>query len=127
MFFAQLEEFCRLVHQEFVNKFNEVEGVSASTERALDFAETLMLCPTKEAACVWIQRQLRDALSLVLAIQNMQQQLQVGTFKLPSEAPKYQTRFFLLASTMRDYLRSRQQQSASAPQHCPASSSPAPS
>jgi len=44
----------------------------------------------------------------------MQQQLQLGTFKLPSEAPKYQTRFYLLASTMRDYLQSPQQQTAAA-------------
>ena len=104
MFFAQLEEFCRLVQQEFLVKFNEVNEISTSREHALAFAETLMLCPTQEAARTWIRRELPAALSFVMAIQGMQRQLQLGAFKLPSEAPEYQTHFYLLALTVRQYL-----------------------
>jgi hypothetical protein len=105
MFFAQLEEFCRLVQQEFLARFNEVREISTSTAHALAFAETLMLCPTEEAARACIRRELPAALSFVIAIQAMQRQLQKGHFKLPSEAPEYQTRFYLLAGTVRDFLQ----------------------
>src|SRR6476646_8907491 len=99
MFFSQLEEFCRLVQEEFVARFNDLTEISTSTTHALGFAETLMLCPTPEAARASIQRELPASLSFVMAIQSMQRQLKLGTFKLPSEIPEYQTRFFLLACT----------------------------
>jgi len=104
MFFAQIEDFCRLVQQEFVARFNEVADISNSTNRALAFTESLMLCPTTEAAQVCIRREFSDSLSFVLAIHGMQRQLQLGTFKLPTDAPKYQTRFYLLALMVREYL-----------------------
>ncbi len=104
MFFAQIEEFCRLVQQEFVARFNEIADISNSTNRALAFAESLMLCPTAEAAQVCIRREFSDSLSFVLAIHGMQRQLQLGTLKLPTDAPKFQTRFYLLAQTVREYL-----------------------
>jgi hypothetical protein len=110
MFFTQLEEFCRLVQQEFLARFNEVSEISTSTAPALAFTETLMLCPTQESARVWIRRELPAALSFVLAIQGMQRQLQLGNLKLPAEPPEYQTRFYLLASTVREYLESVQHQ-----------------
>jgi hypothetical protein len=108
MFFGQLEEFCRLVQQEFLARFNEVTEIPASSAKALGFAESLMLCPTQEAARVCIRRELPAALSFVLAIQAMQRRLQLGQFKLPSEAPEYQTHFYLLACTVQDYLESLQ-------------------
>lgn len=104
MFFAQLEEFCRLVQEEFLARFNDVSDIPASSSEALAFAETLILCPTQEAARVWISRELPAALSFVLAIQGMQRRLQLGTLKLPMEAPRYQTRFYLLAVAVREYL-----------------------
>jgi hypothetical protein len=106
MFFAELEEFCRMVQQEFLARFNEVSAVPGSNARALSFAETLMLCPTREAAQIWIRRDLPSALSFVLAIQGMQRQLQIGALKLPSETPRYHTKFYLLAATVREYLES---------------------
>lgn len=104
MFFAQLEEFCRLVQQEFLTKFNEVAEISNSSGRALAFAESLMLCPTVEAAQVCIRREFSGSLSFVLAIHAMQRQLQLGTLKLPAEPPKFQTQFYVLALVVRDYL-----------------------
>jgi hypothetical protein len=106
MFFSQLEEFCRLVQQEFVARFNEVTEISNSSGHALAFAESLMLCPTVEAAQVCIRRELSGSLSFVLAIHAMQRQMQLGTLKLPTQAPKFQTRFYLLSLTVRDYLGS---------------------
>lgn len=120
MFFAQIEEFCRLVQQEFVARFNEVAEISNSSGRALAFAESLMLCPTVEAAQVCIRRELSGSLSFVLAIHAMQRQLQLGTLKLPTEAPKFQTRFYLLALTVREYLECFHAQPAEmAPKHYP--------
>ncbi len=104
MFFNQLEEFCHLVQTEFLARFNEVTDVANSSSRALGFSETLMLCPTSEAAQASIRRDLPASLSFVLAIQGMQQQLQLGTLRLPCEAPAFQTRFYLLALTVRAYL-----------------------
>lgn len=112
MFFAQLEEFCRLVQREFLLRFNDVKEIPASTSHALAFAETLMLCPTQEAALLWIGRELPAALSFVLAIQTVQRRLQLGTLKLPSQAPKFQTRFYLLAVVVREHLQSAQTQPA---------------
>jgi hypothetical protein len=112
MFFAQLEEFCRLVQQEFVARFNEVAEISNSSDSALAFSESLMLCPTLEAAQVCIRRELSGSLSFVLAIHGMQRQLLLGTLKLPTEAPKFQTRFYLLALTVREYLGSLHAQPA---------------
>ena len=106
MFFSQLEEFCRLVQQEFLARFNEVTEIPASNARALGFAETLMLCPTREAARNCIRRELPAALGFVLAIQAMQRRLQLGQFRLPSEAPEYQTHFYVLACTVQEYLQS---------------------
>jgi hypothetical protein len=108
MFFNQLEEFCRMVQTEFLARFDEVPEVANSTSRALNFSESLILCPTLEAAQACVRRDLPSALSFVLAIQHMQQQLQVGTLKLPCEAPAFQTRFYLLALTVRACLDTAQ-------------------
>ena len=112
MFFGQLEEFCRFVQEEFLARFNEVTAIPTSAADALSFTESLMLCPTEEAARACIHRELTASLSFVLAIQGLQRSLRSGTFKLPSESPEYQTRFYLLASTVRDYLECWQTQPA---------------
>jgi hypothetical protein len=106
MFFTQLEEFCRLVQEEFLARFNEISEIKTSAASALAFTESLMLCPTQEAARICIRRELTAALSFVMVIQGMQRKLQSGHFGLPSEAPEYQTQFFLLACTVREYLES---------------------
>ena len=97
-----------MVQQEFLARFNEVTQIPASTAQALDFAETLILCPTLDAARIWIRRELPAALSFVLAIQAMQRKLQHGEFKLPTHSPAYQTYFYLLACAVQDYLEARQ-------------------
>lgn len=113
MFFAQLEEFCRLVQEEFLARFNEVTEISTSTSHALAFTETLMLCPTLEAARACIRRELPAALSFVVAVQSMQRQLKIGNFSLSSQAPEFQTRFYLLACALQEYLESLRPESAS--------------
>jgi hypothetical protein len=112
MFFGQLEAFCRLVQEEFLARFNEVTNIPTSAAEALAFTETLILCPTEEAARACIRRELTASLSFVLAIQGLQRKLHSGDLRLPSETPEYQTRFYLLASTVRDYLESWHSQPA---------------
>jgi hypothetical protein len=108
LFFAQLAEFCRLVQEEFLAHFNEIKEIPTSSTKAQSFAETLILCPTHEAVRVSIRRELPAALSFVMAIQAMQRLLQIGKFNLPSEQPEYQTPFYLLACSVREYLGSLQ-------------------
>jgi hypothetical protein len=112
MFFTQLEEFCRLVQEEFLARFNEVSAIPTSAADALAFTETLMLCPTEDAVRVCIRRELTASLSFVLAIQGMQRKLRTGKFHLPDKTPEFQTRFYLLASAVRDYLESWHSQPA---------------
>ena len=104
MFFGQLEEFCQMVQEEFLARFNEIATIPTSAADALAFTETLMLCPTKESARGCIRRELTASLSFVLAIQGMQRKLQSGEFQLPNESPEFQTHFYLLASAVREYL-----------------------
>jgi hypothetical protein len=103
-FFGQLEEFCKLVQQELLTRFNEIKEISNSASSALGFAVMLILCPTQEAAKVCIRRELPAALSFVLAIQGLQRHLQGQAFALPNQAPEYQTHYYLLASTLQEYL-----------------------
>ena len=112
MFFNQLEDFCRLVQQEFLARFNEVKEIPNATSTALAFAETLILCPTQESTQACIRRELEGALSFVLAIQNLQRQLQSHSCSLPSEVPEYQTCYYLLASTVQEYLEKLREQPA---------------
>jgi hypothetical protein len=103
-FLAQLEEFCRLVQQEFLARFDEVKEISNSTSTALGFAETLMLCPTQSSTQACIRRELEGALSFVLALQAVQRKLQAQSYSLSAEVPEYQTCYYLLASTVQEYL-----------------------
>ena len=107
IFFGQLAEFCRLVQEEFLARFHEIKEVPTSSARALSFAETLMLCPTSESARMSIRRELASALSFVVAVQAMQHLLQLGKFTLPPETPEFQTPFYLLACSVREYLESQ--------------------
>lgn len=95
-----------MVQEEFLSRFNEIKEIPTSSARALAFTETLILCPTHDAARISIRRELCAALSFVVAIQAMQQSVQIGKLTLPSESPDFQTPFYLLASAVRDYLES---------------------
>jgi hypothetical protein len=110
IFISQLEEFCRLAQQEFTARFDEIKEISNSSATALSFAETLILCPTPEAVQSSIKRELPAALSFVLAIQSLQRQLKANSFSLPSEVPEYQTCYYLLASTVQEFLESMREQ-----------------
>jgi len=110
LLFGQLAEFCRLVQEEFLPRFNEMTDIPTSSVSALAFAETLMLCPTEEAVRACIRRELPFALSFVIAIQGLQRRLQEGTYCLPPDAPEFQTPFFVLSNAVRDFLESARAQ-----------------
>ena len=103
-FFGQLEELCLMVQQEFLARFDELTSVPASARAAGAFTERLMLCPTIEAVRASIHNDLEGALSFVMALDGLQQRIEKGNFHLPSESPAHQTRFYLLACAVQEYL-----------------------
>ena len=105
-FCVQVTRFCPLVRQELLDRWEQVDQFPVCASSALTFAETLMLCPTIEAACACIRRDLAGALSFLFAIQGIQQRIERGCAKLPTQTVEFQTTFFLLACAVQEYLGS---------------------
>ena len=105
-FCVQVTRFCPLVRQELLDRWEQVDQFPVCANSALTFAETLMLCPTIEAARACIRRDLSGALSFLFAVQGIQQRIERGCAKLPSQNLEFQTTFFLLACAVQDYLAS---------------------
>lgn len=112
IFFEQIVEFCQMAHEAFLAKFDTMAEVPISGSAALAFADRLLLCPTSEAARSCIQKDLIGALSFVMAVQGVQQRIQQNGSQLPFDAPQFQTRFYLLACAVREYMQSLQAQAA---------------
>jgi hypothetical protein len=106
MFFSQLEEFCQIVQEEFLARFDQITDVPISARAAVGFTESLLLCPTVEAARSSVHKDLTGALSFVLAVQGIQQRIERGGFELPADPPEYQTRFYFLGCAVQEYLDS---------------------
>jgi hypothetical protein len=102
----QVTRFCPLVRQELLERWDQVDQFPVCAHSALLFAETLMLCPTLDAARVCIRRDLCGALSFLFAVQGIQQRIERGSAELPVQAMEYATTFFLLACAVQDYLGS---------------------
>ena len=105
-FCLQVTRFCPLVRQELLEKWEQVDQFPVCANSALIFAETLILCPTMEAARVCIRRDLAGAMSFLFAVQGIQQRIERGCAKLPNQTVEFQTTFFLLACAVQDYLTS---------------------
>jgi hypothetical protein len=106
MFFEQVAEFCEMAQDAFLARFDTMSDVPVSGGAAAAFAETLLLCPTTDAARSCIRKDLIGALSFVMAVQGVQQRIQQSNSQFPSDSPEYQTKFYLLASAVRDYMDS---------------------
>ena len=105
-FCVQVTRFCPLVRQELMDRWDQVDQIPVCASSALLFAETLILCPTMEAATVCIRRDLAGALSFLFAVQGIQQRIERGSAKLPNQTVEFQTTFFLLACAVQEYLAS---------------------
>jgi hypothetical protein len=105
-FCMQVTRFCPLVRQELLDRWEHVDQFPVCANSALVFAETLMLCPTIEAARACIRRDLSGALSFLFAVQGIQQRIERGSAKLPNQSVEFQTTFFLLACAVQDYIAS---------------------
>jgi hypothetical protein len=106
MFFTQIRELCQIVQEEFVCRFDQFHAVPFSAAAATAFLEKLILCPTEDAARQCVRKDLVGALSFVLALQGIQQRIERDVFELPVQLPEHQTRFYLLACAVQEYLAS---------------------
>ena len=108
-FCIQLNEFC-LIFQEQILLLEKAPGKSPSTELALGFSESLILCPTVEAVRVCIRRDLAGARSFLVAADAALKRIRAGRFQLAVDNPQHQTKFYLLAWAINDFLRTRRRQ-----------------
>jgi hypothetical protein len=108
-FCLQLNEFCLLLQSEILRQPNRsLSRVSAESARL--FAETLMLCPTAQAAQICIRRDLTGARSLLAAAEGVLRRIRGQIFQFALECPQYQTRFYLLACAVEEILSARYQE-----------------
>jgi hypothetical protein len=108
-FCLQLNEFCLLFQREILRQ-PDLPFSSVSAESAHRFAETLMLCPTAQAAQISIRRDLTGARSLLVAAEGVLRRIRGQIFQFASECPAYQTRFYLLACAVEEILSARYQE-----------------
>jgi hypothetical protein len=112
LFFEQVAEFCQMAQDVFLTKSDALTDGPTSGDAALAFAEVLLLCPTADAARSCIRKDLIGALSFVMALQGVKERIQRGSTRAPSESPQYQTKFYLLACAVQDYMDSLPAQAA---------------
>ena len=108
-FCIQLNEFC-LIFQEQILLLEKAPGSPPSTELALGFSESLILCPTVDAVRVCIRRDLSGARSFLIAADATLRRIRAGRFQLGIDNPQHQTKFYLVACAISDFLRTRRQQ-----------------
>jgi len=111
-FCLQLNEFCLLFQREILCKPN-LPASGPSAELALRFAETLILCPTAEAARTSIQRDLAGARSFLIAADSVLRRIRTQLFQFAGECPPYQTKFYLLCCAVEEFVDANCQQALS--------------
>ena len=107
-FYTQLNHFDPMLREDLAEDLDDLAPIPASADLALSFAEKLMLCPTPEAARTCIRRDMAGAVSFVLAMHGVLQRIEKRTFQLATQSPEHQTPFYVLASTVQEYLDSLQ-------------------
>ena|SRR5262249_34072521 len=114
-FCIQLNEFC-LMFQEQILLLDKAPGKPPSAQLALDFCESLILCPTVEATRNCIRRDLAGARSFLIAADAVLRRIRSHRFKFSLEDPPYQTRFYVLACAIEEFLRARHEQTPDQPE-----------
>lgn len=110
----QLNEFCLMFQEEILQLASTPRRVPDSTI-ALAFAETLLLCPTAEAARACIRRDVSGARSFLVAADAVLKRIRSQRFDFKFEEPQYQTKFYVLACAIDDYLHARESQALEVP------------
>jgi hypothetical protein len=105
-FYNQLAEFCQMVQEEVVTRLDDLTQVSTSASHALEFAESLILCPTAEAGRACIRSDVSGALSFLLALEGVNTRIQKRCFDFPADWPPHQTRYYVLCCSVQQYLDS---------------------
>ena len=105
-FCLQLNELCLLFQREILRR-PDLALPSASAELAHRFAETLILCPTAEAARTSIRRDIAGARSFLIGAEVVLRRIRTQIFQFAKECPLYQTKFYLLASAVEEILNAQ--------------------
>ncbi len=121
-FCAQLNEFC-LMFQEEILRLENTPARPPLTGLALSFAESLILCPTSEAARACVRRDVAGARSFLVAADGVLRRIRSQRFQFSFAEPQYQTKFYVLSCAITDFLKT---QSESAPAGIPSTCSAAP-
>jgi len=103
-FCIQLNEFCLMFQEEILQLANTPRRPPDQT-LALAFAETLILCPTAEAARTSIRRDVAGARSFLVAADAVLKRIRTQKFDFKFEEPQHQTKFYTLACAIDDYLQ----------------------
>ena len=101
-----------MMQDEVAVRWETMPETPTSARTALAFSEKVLLCPTTESARACIQQDFEGALSFVVAMQGVSERIEQGAFRLPTEWPQYQTRFYVLGCTVQDYIDSLRQETA---------------
>jgi len=113
-FCLQLNEFCLLFQREIIRQ-SDLQLNSTSAGLAHRFAETLILCPTPEAACACIRRDLTGARSFLIAAEGVLRRIRTQIFEFARECPACHTRFYLLACAVEEILKGDYDQTRTSP------------
>ena len=106
VFFEQVHEFCQMVQCEVAKRWNHMPVPDCPNEAVKDFMDRLLLCPTKESVQTCIERHFPAALGFAQLLDNVNRAISAGTFRLPTEWPKYQTVCYVLVCTTQEFLNS---------------------
>lgn len=121
-FCMQLNEFC-LIFQEEILQMESTPRKSPTIDQAVTFLESLMLCPTIEAARMCIRRDVTGARSFLVAADGVLKRLRTQQFQFSMEEPQFQTKFYLLSCAIGEFVKSQREEAsglagpASAPPH----------
>jgi hypothetical protein len=113
-FCLQLNEFCLHFQREILSNPNVAVSIPAA-EHARRFGDTLILCPTPEAARTSIRRDLAGARSFLIAADGVLRRIRTQSFQFARECPQYQTRFYLLCCAVEEFVESNRQQALTKP------------
>jgi len=100
----QLNEFC-LMFQEEILQMVSAPSRPPIKALAVTFSETLMLCPTSEAARACIRRDVAGARSFLVVADAVLKRIRSQRFQFTINEPQHQTKFYLLSCAIEEYLR----------------------
>ena len=105
VFYEQVRDFCRLMHEVLPGRASNMPERVTTALAVREFAENFLLCPGTDAARRCIERDFAGALGFARAVDGVNRQLQLGSYRLPRADEMPRTRFYVLSSAVQDYLQ----------------------